>query len=458
MIIATIAEQTTGRAAAAAHRARLEGADMIEIRADVLHDPDPTVLRRACALPAIWTVRPRWEGGAFGGGEAERVLLLRAGAEAGFDYVDVEFRAYKDVGAPLSRVVLSYHDFEGVPVYLERLAAKMRAMEPFLCKISVTPRSTAELLDLIEFQQAQGFPVNVVAMGPYAEPMRVAYRAWGAYATYACVDAPAAPGQMPVRELRDVYGVGAAGGLFDEPPALFAVVGNPVEHSRSPQVHNRMFRERGVAAMLFRWRVDRPEDLPRVLGHLAGAAVTLPYKEVAARLAAELDADARRVGAVNTIVRGRGYNTDVAGARAALDAGGVARGARVLILGAGGAARAFAVAARERGARVVVTARHPQRARPFADEIAAWSDRARVEFDALVQCTPVGMAPDEAGCPFPAEALRPAHVVIESVYTPEETALLRGARAAGARTVPGSVMFHAQAEAQNALFVAALSD
>lgn len=250
---------------------------------------------------------------------------------------------------------------------------------------------------------------------------------------------------------------------------LVALLGDPVSHSLSPRMHAAAFRERGLRWAYVAFRV-RPEDLGAAVAGLralgfAGANVTLPHKVAVCQLADELDGSAARCGAANTLVFSEGrvlaFNTDVAGVRRALDEEGVtARGLRVAVLGAGGAARAACVALGEAGAGLVtVVARRPPagqalcarmreefpatrfEVRPFED--AALREVLR-EADMVVNATPVGMHPREDESPVREGAwLRQGQVVFDMVYNPPETRLVRLAQQAGARTVGGlSMLVH----------------
>jgi shikimate dehydrogenase len=238
-----------------------------------------------------------------------------------------------------------------------------------------------------------------------------------------------------------------------------AVIGHPVAHSRSPALFARFARDAGIAlvydavdvlphdlaATLARWR-DQPE--------FVGCNVTLPHKERALALADRVEPAARACGAANVLTRERALliadNTDVAGVEAALALHGVAlHGARVAILGAGGAARAVAEAARRNGAsRISVAARDRSRAHAVAAAFGAGVcglDDVPVA-DVYVNATPVGMAGQPQSSLLPADAPAGA-AAFDLVYVPEQTPFLIDARARGLRTVPGTAMFLAQAAA-----------
>ncbi len=248
-----------------------------------------------------------------------------------------------------------------------------------------------------------------------------------------------------------------------------AVLGWPVLHSRSPAIHTAALEARGIDAVYLAHAV-RPEALPaaieglRALGAL-GANLTLPHKERAMELLDELEPAARAIGAVNTIVRDGerliGTNTDGAGLARALSEEGVRlAGARVLVVGAGGAARAAAYGLGEAGAaHVAIAARRAERAEAIARELgakisalelggAALGEEAE-RTDLLVQATSatLGDAPEAAAFAAALPIARlPAHAgVVDLVYSPRETAVLRAAAARGLRTIDGLGMLVWQA-------------
>lgn len=253
-----------------------------------------------------------------------------------------------------------------------------------------------------------------------------------------------------------------------------ALLGHPVAHSISPAFQQAALDACGIDARYEGWDTP-PEDLRIAVerlrsGDLLGANVTVPHKVAAMRLVDRPDALAERVGALNTIVHRNGLleatNTDVTGILRALDTAEVeVRGAEVLLVGAGGAARAVIVAMRQAGAaRVVVANRTPERAAALVtlggtdldlrhapldpDDVTfrGAASRARV----IIQSTSLGMrhGPDEGANPVPGDLMHPGQVAFDLVYVPEETPFLRAAAGAGARPIGGLAMLvHQGAEA-----------
>lgn len=240
----------------------------------------------------------------------------------------------------------------------------------------------------------------------------------------------------------------------------FALLGHPVAHTLSPAMHAAAFRALGLDAAYLAIDVA-PADLEvavrgtRALG-FRGLNLTIPHKEAVMSLV-QPDEMASRIGAVNTVdLRTMtGHNTDGVGVVRALRAEGVEpRGMRVLVMGAGGAARAVAVALSQEGARLTVANRDVDRARRVAAGIPGAAARglesvgalAR-QMDLVVNATPVGMHPDIGSALVTRDDLRPGQVVFDTVYNPPQTRLLAEARAAGAQAVNGvKMLVHQGAE------------
>jgi shikimate dehydrogenase len=235
---------------------------------------------------------------------------------------------------------------------------------------------------------------------------------------------------------------------------VYGLLGNPVGHSLSPPMHEAAYEALGLDARYVTFE-PAPPDLGAALSGAAalgirGLNVTIPFKQ---DVLEHVDPDdiAARIGAVNTIdLSGEGgptgHNTDAAGAVRALREHDVALEGRTVVVGAGGAGRAVAFALADEGMRVDVANRTVERARDLADDVPGAGGHALdalpelvADADVLVNATSVGMeAPDES--PVPADALHGDLAVLDAVYEPLDTKLLRDARAAGARTVDGAWM------------------
>ena len=240
---------------------------------------------------------------------------------------------------------------------------------------------------------------------------------------------------------------------------LCGIVLHPAGHTRSPAMHNAAYEALSVDARYLAFDVP-PEQLANAVSgmralSLRQLSVSLPHKQAIMALLDEVEPEARAIGAVNTVVRRGdalvGSNTDWAGAVRALEREGPLNGARAVVLGAGGTARALVYGLRERGARVRVLNRTADKARALCDELGAESagpldDLADAPYDVLVNTTSVGLGSDES--PVEPSRLLADSLVMDAVYEPEHTRLLRDATARGARTVPGKWMLVYQAALQ----------
>jgi len=524
-----------GRALASAVRAGERGATMVEWRVDSLAECTGAAaeirgLVRRSPLPSIVTIRAASEGGAWEGSDADRVSILEAvctGApEDAPAYIDVELASWQrsanlrqkvllcvdhpaQVRPVPTRLILSAHDFGGRPQALVRQVAAMAEVEACaVAKVAWTARSVRDCVEAFELLHARPKPMIALCMGEAGVMSRVLAAKFGAFLTYARAGGPGdadaaaasavgtAPGQPTVDELIDRYGFARIGPRT----RVFGVVGWPVSHSRSPDLHNRWFAEVGRDAVYVPIPVA-PEWEPfkaamaELLGHapldFRGASVTLPHKEHLMRFVRErggtVDALAARIGAANTLTVGsdgalRCTNTDAPAAVEALCAGmGVdvarLRDLRVAVLGAGGVARAVAAGLADAGARVVVFGRTAERVRTLCDDLmrgpgggpggcgplegrvvaGRMSELGCGCFHAFVNCTPVGMegGPDPDGSPLPDDVpLDGSVTVMDTVYAPRRTPLLAEAAARGATCIDGWSMFERQARRQFELWPA----
>ena len=248
--------------------------------------------------------------------------------------------------------------------------------------------------------------------------------------------------------------------------ALCGIVLHPAGHTRSPAMHNAAFQAAGIDAAYLAFDVP-PEALEaavagaRALG-MRQLAVSLPHKQAVLPHLDRVDPVAERIGAVNTVTLRQGQlegaNTDWCGAVRALERETQLAGARAVVLGAGGTARAVVHGLVERGAVVTVLNRTPERARDLADTLGAsgggpLAALGDTEYDILVNTTSVGLGTDVS--PVPAAELASEAVVMDAVYQPERTRLLRDAEARGARTVSGKWMLVYQAAEQFSLWTGA---
>jgi 3-dehydroquinate dehydratase/shikimate dehydrogenase len=438
------------------------GADMVELRVDAVSDPDVAGALEGRRLPAIVTCRPEWEGGHFRGPEEKRRTLLREALALGAEYVDVEWRANFDdliSSAAGRRVVLSNHDFDGVPSDLAARAAAMRATGAEVIKLAVKTTRLCDCLPLLDLgriaQGGQGRQGDLVliGMGECGLATRVLPAKFGSRWTYAGLERHV--GQTTPEELLELYRFRSVTAATD----VYGLVGLPVSHSVSPAMHNAAFGSAGLDAVYLPFPAADAADFMTFASafNIRGASITIPYKVALRDLVHDVDAMASRVGAVNTVraLDGRwvGRNTDAAAFLRPLRERVALADARVAVLGAGGSARAVLTALSDSGARVSVHARKQARAREIAAPAGATVGPLQPlpgSWDVLVNCTPVGMYPDADASPVDQAALSgpPGRLVYDLIYNPANTKLLCAAAGAGCGTIGGLEMLVGQAVEQ----------
>ena len=436
-------------------RDAVEDADLIELRLDTVSDPDVAGALAGRTRPAIVTCRPTWEGGEFRGPEEERKQILTDALSQGAEYVDLEWRArFDDVIARTGgrRIVLSAHDYHGVPVDLDARVAAMHATGAEIVKIAAKLSSLSDCLPLLKLGTRAGGPDNlaIIGMGPYGVPTRVLAGRFGSIWTYA--GALQDIGQLSAQSMLRDYHFRA----ITDSTEVYGVAGGSVGHSVSPAMHNAAFRAANVDAVYLPLPAAGAEDFATFARALPinGASVTIPLKVSLFDYVDEVYPVARRIGAINTIRvdHGRwiGGNTDASGFLEPLQQRLSPEGLRASVLGAGGAARAVTVALASVGCAVMVHARNRQQ----AEETAMWTPAVvgswppePGSWDLLINCTPVGMYPRVDETPIPAEYLT-GRYVYDLVYNPSMTRLLRDAGARGCQTIGGLEMLVAQAREQ----------
>ena len=431
-------------------------ADLIELRLDSVSDPSVAGALAGRRTPVIVTCRPTWEGGQFKGSEQERRQMLADALALGAEYVDIEWRAdFHDLisHAGGRRIVLSMHDFKGVPDDLTQRARAMRSTGAEVIKLAVHANRLSDCLPLMELGATVGKTggIVLVAMGPRGLASRILAQRFNSSWTYA--GALADIGQLTSATLIEQFRFRA----LSDATAVYGLVGSPVMHSVSPAMHNAAFRAARLDAVYLPLDAADVEDFvtfARAIG-LIGASVTIPFKVSLYERAEEADAVSRRIGALNTIrvVNGRwlGGNTDASGFLQPLQERRVRlQGQRVAILGAGGSARAVAIALASSDVGVTVHARN----RAQAEEVAMIASGAvgpwppeRGSWDMLVNCTPIGMHPKVDETPIDRDLLT-GRLVYDLVYNPPQTRLLREAEQAGLQTIGGLDMLVAQAHEQ----------
>jgi 3-dehydroquinate dehydratase/shikimate dehydrogenase len=449
------------------------GARLLELRLDFLAKaPDfrRLLATKPCAM--IATVRRQQDGGRWNGTEAQRRILLRQAIVAGFDWVDLEtdtadeIRRFKHI-----KRIVSYHNLREVPADLERIYERMCGQDPDVVKIAVTAQQPGDNLRVLDLLKKPPKPTVAFCMGDIGFPSRILAGKFGAPFAYAAFnkERTIALGIPSFEEMKHVYHYHR----INSETEIYGVIGDPVSHSLSPIIHNAALEQTGVNGVYLPFRVPRGtlkgflEKYDRF--PVRGYSVTIPHKEAALNAAKLREETAGRVGAANTLVRNadgfNAYNTDYQSARDSLLAhlaSDPAKGPHsladkgVLLLGAGGVARAIAHMLHREGAVITIANRTEERAEDLADDVGCkhigWESRHSVTCDLVINCTPIGMQPNLDECPVHPTFLTPDMMVFDTIYMPETTLLIKEARTRGCRVLTGVDMFVRQAELQFRLF------
>ena len=443
----------------------VEIADVLEFRLDLIETYELNALLDASSLPVIVTNRSKLDGGQFKGEDEDRVQSLRDALKAGADYVDIEVSTPREILQPLleesdpTQIILSYHDFSHTPEDFNPLYETMCEMPGEIIKIVTYARDlhdNLKMFELLKRAKQEKQKLIGLCMGNLGEISRILSPLFGGFLTFGSLATgqESAPGQMPAITLKDIYRVNDERADFK----VYGVVGNPVSKSLGYLVHNRAFHEKDSPDIYVSFLVDNVEKFFNGFKDLfSGLSVTMPAKEQIMPLLSRVDETAKKIGAVNTVVREGnqwvGYNTDCSGAIKALEACTSLQGKNVLILGCGGTAKAIGYGVKEKGGRLTITYHgDKERGESLAKELACELVHAREAgtrpIDILINCSPVGMSPNVDETPFLARDLKQGMVVFDSVYNPMETKLLREAKTAGCTVIPGIELFINQAARQ----------
>lgn len=450
------------------------GATLAELRLDYIGGTvNLTRLLGDRPTPVVITCRRPEDGGRWQKTEEERQMLLRTAIASGVEYVDLEF----DIASRIPRYgrtkrIISLHNFEETPDDLETIHRELAALDADIVKIACLVNSWNDVKRLIDLMQNADVPTIAIAMGDMGVVTRVFAPRWGAPFTY-CVyssERKVAPGQLTFDQMREIYRVET----IDGDTEIFGVIADPVGHSYSPLIHNAAFAEQGINARYIPFRVPA-EDLGRFLqwcpeAGVRGLSVTIPHKEAVVQYLSQAEQAVSLIGAVNTVVFDDqyqlvGYNTDY---RAAMDSLTIGlrnqgrptdnpfAGRSALLLGAGGVCRAIASGLRSRNVTTYISSRTAERADELAKAFNAtsvsWDQRHNCGVDMLINGTPVGMFPEVDETPYSPDNWNSRMLVFDTVYNPEQTLLLKQARAVGCPAISGMEMFIRQAAYQYKLF------
>lgn len=449
------------------------GVELVELRLDYIRRA--VNLKRLLAdrpTPVIVTCRRPQDGGRWMKSEADRQMALRTAIVDGADYVDIEM----DIAGSIPRYgntqrIISYHNMEETPDNLEEIHHQISQLDPDIINIVTMANNPIDNVRALRLSRNSEIPTVAFCMGEMGTSSRILSAKAGAPFTYAAFgdDRKIAPGMLTFQQLKEDYRYDT----IKKDTVILGVIADPVAHSFSPRIHNACIRELGLNMLYLPFRV--PAEYLDMFLHtcpemgIRGLSVTIPHKEKVIKYINVLDDQVAGIRAANTIVfkdvNAFGYNTDCSAAIESLqqvlaekepDNDKPLADKKILILGAGGVARAIAFGLKRANAAVTLTSRDYRRTDVLANDLNCktvdWTGRANHPHQILINCTPAGMHPKLDETPFDAEWFNKKAVVFDTVYNPEQTLFIKQARQAGCTTVTGVDMFARQAARQFKLF------
>ncbi|HEX9199932.1 MAG TPA: shikimate dehydrogenase [Acidobacteriaceae bacterium] len=425
------------------------------------------------AATAIATCRRAAVGGKFSGSVAAEVEVLTKAAESGFHIADLELdsaeamkkadlQKFRETGIAL---IISHHDFNATKD-LDGIYARIEKFSPDFVKIVPTAKALVDNVTLIRFLERMNDHTNIIGicMGDSGIISRVLGVRAGSAFTFAAatMGEETGPGQIAARTLIETYRIDHV----DAATKVYGVAGNPIRSSLSPIMMNTAFRRETVNAVYLALQTAKLSDLLKLVQEIPiqGVSITMPLKEDIMSHLERTDPLSAKIGACNTVLRvpsgenaGKlfGFNTDVAGIVGPLEKRMSLRGAKVLVLGAGGAARAAVFGLRDKGAEVFILNRTPETAQKLARQSGSKTIKkdalSKTSFDVILNATPVGMAGNKAAPLLEPKDLN-TKLVFDLVYNPLETPLLHMARQMSIPIITGVEMFVQQGARQFEIF------
>lgn len=459
--------------------------DAIELRMDLIADGSLPELISAARLSSATTkiiVTCRRKEEAVPAGKAlrsqtEKMRILRQAIELGADYIDIELAEGDTAINELkkccrqrggwTKIIVSYHDIVKTPSIgrLKEILHSSRKTGADVVKIATfarKPEDNLKVLALIPYARKYSQEIIALCMGEKGRISRVAGQLLGNHLGFAMLEwgAQSAPGQLSVREMKQIGRLINGDKLSPKPPVYsgpdteyrsFILIGNPVKQSLSPLMHNAALADLGIEGCYTAFCVHDPAAaLQGMRGmDIRGASVTIPFKSAVMEYLDDIADDALKIGAVNTIINQNGlltgFNTDWEGLMITLREAMTVQGKKFVILGAGGTARAAAYGIMQEGGLPLIVSRTEEKGKQLAKYFDCpfypQNEIGKIKADCLINTTPVGMYPAIDESPVDAAILGGYAYVMDAIYNPLQTKLLREAEKMGCRTLSGLDMF-----------------
>ena len=464
-------------------------ADVIELRMDLIGQGNLAELIAAVrgnsdSTKIIVTCRKKEEAATAGvaaqikksfRSKKAKMALLKEAIELGADFIDIELAegnaAIDELKSSCAQkgsktgMIVSYHNLQETPALteLKKVFYRCATFKPAIVKIVTTAKNIEDnliTLNLISFARQRSQPIIALCMGEKGGISRAIAPFMGSYLSFAALErsGQSAPGQYTVHEMNQFqnwfngnHQTEPTLSLQKLPPRNYVLLGNPVGHSLSPLMHNAALKKMGIDE---HYSAACVQDINGAMAgirgmNIHGASVTIPFKVAVMEYLDDIDDDALDIGAVNTIVNHdgilTGYNTDCLGLILTLKSAMTIKNKTFVIVGAGGTARAAAYGIKKEGGIPVIVNRTPEKGKILSGKLNCFfyplSEAGRIKADCLINTTSVGMYPHQDQSPVKATALAGYQYVMDVIYNPLKTKLLKDAERQGCRIFSGVDMF-----------------
>ncbi len=477
MLVATIAAKNYAQAQQMLQTATESAVDCVELRLDYFTKLDLGQIQQLCteySIPKIFTLRKKSQGGFYEGTETERLSLIEKLIELEPEYFDIEYDVPHEFvqkihqAYPQVQLVSSYHDFDKTPENLEQILEQMQKQEISVYKIAGKANSTLDTLRMLDFVAHHSKSQNItgICMGELGQISRILAPVVNSYFNYVATDGhDTAPGQLSIADL-EIYNYAK----LNSNTKIYALLGDPVKYSKGHIIRNQTFVQEKKNAVYVKFKLLQTElkDFFKLVKTLpfGGFSVTMPHKEAVIPYLDKLDTAVKVIQAVNTIVIKNGdligFNTDSIGALNAIEQHTKVKGKNIIIVGAGGTAKAIVYEALQRGGQVTIINRTAARAEKLAVQLGCqgfgidyFDKLSPTDCDILINATSLGMSGHEQALPIPEKLLASHQIVLDMVAAPPETLLIKSAQARGCTAINGKVPYVIQGLEQQRIWFSA---
>lgn len=450
----------------------LSQSDGIELRLDYWNKLDIDLiaeLRREFKVPTIFTLRKKSQGGFYPNSESQRLEDILKLCELQPEYIDLEYDTpdgflqtlYKSY--PNVKLISSYHDFDQTPDDLEKILKSMQHPAFSIYKIAAKANFIIDSFRMLKFckKYSEQYLLTAISMGEHGSCTRILGPIVGSQMSYASLNdtETSAPGQLTLESLNNIYHIRK----LNTASKIYALLGDPIGKSVGHILHNQVIEILQKNAVYIKLQT-KPDELREVIQYcrdlpFSGFSITMPLKKAVVNLLDSIDTHSQQIKAINSIVidyssqkiknKWIGFNTDGLGAiNSILEKTHTIFNKTIVILGAGGAARAIAYEAIQQGAKVIILNRTLEKAKNLSDDLGlsceaySFDDKNKIksiDYDVIINTLPFGILPPDY-LPFIAHK-----IAMDIVYNPINTPFLEIAKKSNCVCIPGYEMYIRQA-------------